>query len=118
MDPKILHWSYRDFREFPRDLLEQNRDVEEVYLKENFIPTIPLWLFEFNNLKFIQLSGNILADIPNEIDLLENLEYLDISRNRLTSLPATLNNLKKLKYLNVSDNAIPVISKGLYKYSI
>lgn len=113
MNPLILHWSYRDFREFPKDLMEHQRDVEEVYLKENFIPTIPLWLFEFINLKFIQLSGNVLSVIPNEINLLENLEHLDISKNRLKTLPATLTKLNKLQYLNVSHNAITEINQGL-----
>lgn len=112
MNSSILHWSYRDFREFPEELLEHIDQAEEIYLKENFIPSIPLWLFDFVHLKFIHLSGNALHSIPDEICLLANLEYLNVSKNHIRSLPPTLVKLKKLQYLNVSDNEIDVLEKG------
>lgn len=112
MDGKILHWSFREFREFPEALLEHSDNVEEIYLKDNFIATIPAWLFSLTNLNFIQLSSNLLVDIPNEIDLLENLEHLDVSKNRLTNLPVQLCKLRKLRYLDASDNALSTIHQG------
>lgn len=113
MNPHILHWSYRDFREFPNELLEHSSDtLEEIYLKENFISSIPKWLFQFVNLKFIQLSGNLLQTIPREICDLHNLEHLDVSRNQIDELPIQIGQLNKLQYLNVSENGITALFKG------
>lgn len=112
MDGKILHWSFREFHEFPEALLEHSDTVEEIYLKENFIATIPAWLFSLTNLNFIQLSSNLLVDIPDEIGMLKNLEHLDVSKNRLTNLPVQLCKLKKLRYLDASDNAISTLHQG------
>lgn len=112
MNRIILHWSYRDFRTFPSDLIEYGDSLEELYLKENFIPTIPQWLFQFIHLRFIQLSGNILESIDDGISELVNLEHLDFSKNRLTQLPQTINQLNKLQHLNVSDNKITSLNKG------
>lgn len=116
MNKNILHWSYRDFRNFPEDLLEHRENVEEIYLKENFIPSIPPWLFEFSNLRFIHLGGNMLSSIPDEVCLLANLEFLDVSKNRITSLPKTFKFMAKLKRFNICDNRIAEISKGIYAF--
>lgn len=112
MDSNILHWSYRDFREFPTELIEHCDTVEEIYLKENFIPALPHWLFEFVHLKFIQLSGNLLQTIPNEIGNLINLEHLDVSKNQLNGIPVQITQLNKLQYLDVSANEITILPKG------
>lgn len=113
MNPNILHWSYRDFREFPNELIEHCDTLEEIYLKENFIAALPQWLFfQFEHLIFIQLSGNLLRRIPDEISELRNLEHLDVSKNQLTELPAPICRLNKLQFLNVSDNKITSLHKG------
>lgn len=112
MNPNILHWSYRDFREFPNDLIEHCDTLDEVYLKENFIPTLPKWLFQFVHLKFIQLSGNVLETIPCEIGELINLEYFDVSNNKLTKLPKQIYQLNKLQFLNLCDNGIYSLDRG------
>lgn len=115
MNPHILHWSYRDFREFPNELLEHSDTCEEIYLKENFIPTLPKWLFQFVHLKFIQLSGNLLQKIPCEICGLINLEHLDVSKNQLNELPIQISQLSKLQYLNASENEITALNKGKFR---
>lgn len=112
MSRNILHWSYRDFRNFPDDLLEHRDSVEEIYLKENFIPTLPKWLFDFANLRFIHLGGNLLEFIPDEICLLESLEFLDVSKNRIRELPQTFRRMQRLKRFNVCDNQISVLPAG------
>lgn len=118
MNNNILHWSYRDFREFPLDLLEHSENVEEIYLKENFIPSIPEWLFEFTNLRFIHLGGNLLDTIPDGICLLANLEFLDVSKNQIRELPRTFTLMTKLSRFNCSDNKIREISKGIYGFFV
>lgn len=112
MNPNILHWSYRDFYELPADLIDHGDTLEEIYLKENFLTTLPQWFLEFEHLKFIQLSGNLLQIIPDDIANLINLEYLDVSKNHLKGLPLQLTGLNKLQYLNVSENELTSLHAG------
>lgn len=118
MDSKILHWSFRDLHDFPEALLEHGDSVEEVYLKENFIRSLPAWLFNCTYLRFIQLCGNLLSQIPDGIGELENLESLDVSKNRLTELPMQMCHLNKLRYLNVSNNSLTTMHPGRNSESI
>lgn len=116
MNPNILHWSYRDFYTLPNHLIDHCDTLEEIYLKENFLPTLPQWFFELVHLKFIQLSGNLLQIIPGEIGNLINLEHLDLSKNHLTELPLQLTRLNKLQYLNVSENELTTLHAGKEMY--
>lgn len=111
---KILHWSYRDYRVFPEELLDYREIIEEIYLKENFIQIIPLWLFELNNLTFLHLAGNEIQVIPNEINLLINLEFLDVSCNKILALPESIGSLDKIERLNVGENRIVFIPEGKF----
>ncbi|XP_002063867.3 leucine-rich repeat and death domain-containing protein 1 [Drosophila willistoni] len=105
MNKTILHWSYLNFKDVPMDLFLYE-DLEEVYLKENYISVIPKWLLNITTLKFIHLAGNNLYELPVDIYLLENLEFLDVSNNELKELPSTLGLLLRLQQLNVSGNQL------------
>ncbi|XP_037717937.1 leucine-rich repeat-containing protein 18 isoform X3 [Drosophila subpulchrella] len=105
MNKTILHWSYLNFKDVPMDLFLYE-DLEEVYLKENFISVIPKWLLNITTLKFIHLAGNNLSELPTDIYMLENLEFLDVSNNELKELPPTLGLLLNLQQLNVSGNQL------------
>lgn len=104
----ILHWSYRDLHEFPAELetLEGGNYIEEIYLKENYIEFLPMWLFNMTNLKFINIQGNCIREIPIQIGFLINLEFLDLSKNRISTIPLSIFKLKRLKSLNLSENQI------------
>lgn len=112
---KILHWSYRDYLVFPEELLDYRDIIEEIYLKENFIQIIPLWLFELDNLTFLHLAGNEIEVIPNEINLLINLEFLDVSCNKIVALPNSIGALEKIERLNIGENRIIFIPEGMNK---
>ncbi|XP_002025875.2 leucine-rich repeat and death domain-containing protein 1 [Drosophila persimilis] len=112
MNRTILHWSYLNFRDVPMDLFLYE-DLEEVYLKENFISAIPQWLLSITTLKFIHLAGNNLTELPNDIYMLENLEFLDVSNNELKELPPTLGLLLRLQQLNVSGNRLTQLPKEM-----
>ncbi|EDW10457.1 leucine-rich repeat and death domain-containing protein 1 [Drosophila mojavensis] len=105
MNKTILHWSYLNFKDVPMDLFLYE-DLEEVYLKENYISAIPKWLLNITTLKFIHLAGNNLSELPVDIYMLENLEFLDVSNNELRELPKTLGLLLRLQQLNVSGNQL------------
>lgn len=113
MNLNVLHWSYRDLKVFPAEVQTASDSVEEIYLKENFIESLPLWLFQMTNLKFIHLTGNLIDEIPADIQCLVNLEFLDVSKNRLKEIPPTIGALSKLKCLNVSENEISSIPRQI-----
>lgn len=112
MDKRILHWSYLNLKQIPMDLFLYE-ELEEVYLKENFIADIPKWFLNLTGLRFINLSGNNISVLPEDIDLLENLEYLDLSQNQIAELPLGLCLLQKLQYLNVRENNLTQIPEGI-----
>ncbi|KAH8389349.1 hypothetical protein KR215_005612 [Drosophila sulfurigaster] len=112
MNKTILHWSYLNFKDVPMDLFLYE-DLEEVYLKENYISVIPKWLLNITTLKFIHLAGNNLSELPVDIYMLENLEFLDVSNNVLKELPNTLGLLLQLQQLNVSGNQLTELPKEL-----
>jgi len=120
MDKKILHWSYLNIKDIPLDLYLYE-ELNELYLKENYISTIPKWFLNLNNLTFVHLGGNQITEIPEEIYLLDNLEFFDLSNNRLTEIPPTIGFVFNLVQLNVSDNELTAIPKGksiLFLYSV
>ncbi|CAD7011287.1 unnamed protein product [Ceratitis capitata] len=113
MNKTTLHWSYLNFKDVPMDLflyedLEENYSIlpSKVYLKENFITTIPKWLLNVTTLKFIHLAGNNLSAIPEEMYLLENLEFLDVSNNQIRELPKTIGLIDRLQRFNISGNEL------------
>lgn len=112
MNKYILHLSYRDYNEVPKTLKKNSAELEEIYLKENHIMTIPLWLFQLTNLKFIHLAGNLLTRLPDEISLLVNLEFLDVSSNQLKSIPKTIGEIKNLTRFSARQNQIEELPTG------
>ncbi|XP_053690793.1 uncharacterized protein LOC128739339 [Sabethes cyaneus] len=118
MNCGVLHWSYRDFRLMPEELRACGKQVLEVYLKENFIPSIPQWFFEeMIHLRFISLAGNLLAEIPEQIALLVNLESLDLSQNAITMLPNSLGCLRNLTTLKINENKLTCLPQAVGKLS-
>ncbi|XP_037952569.1 leucine-rich repeat protein soc-2 homolog [Teleopsis dalmanni] len=105
MNRTTLHWSYLNFKDVPMDLFLYE-DLEEIYLKENFITTIPKWLLNLTTLKFMHFAGNNIGSLPDEMYLLENLEFFDVSHNKLTKLPETIGLLMRLRCFNVSGNQL------------
>jgi Leucine rich repeat len=112
MDKVILHWSYRDLHELPTEMQSYGPDLMDVYLKENFLTCLPTWLFDFVNLRFMNLTGNLIVTLPDELVLLVNLEVLVLSKNRLQTLPQSIRWLKSLKDLQVNDNQLTMLPQG------
>lgn len=112
MERKVLHWSYHNLRELPQELSEDLKEVEDLYLKENFIPSLPKWFFAVQSIRFLQLSGNLLEEIPPEIGKLTQLDFLDVSKNSLTSLPESIGLLTRLERLYLSENPMRRLPRG------
>uniref|UniRef100_A0A182JW29 Disease resistance R13L4/SHOC-2-like LRR domain-containing protein n=1 Tax=Anopheles christyi TaxID=43041 RepID=A0A182JW29_9DIPT len=104
----IMHLSYRDYCAIPEELRGTGSgEIDEIYLKENLIHTLPDWFFvEMAHLRFLCLAGNMIDSLPNQVGRLECLETLDLSENVLHRLPHTVGRLKRLTKLLLNGNYI------------
>ncbi len=65
---------------------------------------VPEVLYQFENLKGIDLSNNKLKTLPRKMKVFKELEVLNVSSNRLTKLGTYLKEFTKLRELNISSN--------------
>lgn len=109
--------------------------LEKLSLGNNNISSIPKFILNLPNLKFLSIGKNIKT-IPKEIYFLSKLESLDLSDNYfeifpdsvlelknlkslslmscgLNYIPDTLGDLNNLEYLNLSNNKISVFPESL-----
>jgi Leucine-rich repeat (LRR) protein len=75
--------------------------------------TLTLSFCSYQNLEECYLSNNLLKSIPPEIGECESLETLWLNNNRLRKLPTELGNLSSLQTLDVSENELTTLPKQL-----
>ncbi len=97
------------------DALKTPEQVIRLSLKRQRLDSIPVTVFLFTNLQYLDLSKNRLNFIPEEIGTLSNLQYLNISKNQLIALPANIGSLKHLKQLNLSQNKLTLLPETIGK---
>ncbi len=81
-------------------------ELDKLFLHNNNLQTIPIYLCKLSNLKLLDLSLNKLKYIPEEIKELGQLQDLYLDRNQLISLPTSIGDLKYLEYLSIHNNKI------------
>jgi len=91
------------------------KNLKHIDLDYNKIDTLPLQLFQMENLRTLSLSDNLIAIIPSEIWQLKNLNYLDLFYNKLSTLPATIGQLKSLRVLDLSYNQLCILPEELWQ---
>ncbi|MBW6483033.1 MAG: leucine-rich repeat domain-containing protein [Vicingaceae bacterium] len=64
----------------------------------------------------LTLKKSKLTELPQEIYNFKNLRYLDVSGNQLKEIPAELANLPQLQYLDFSDNLVTEVPKAIGKF--
>ena len=82
-------------------------------LRSNFLKTIPHFLGELKNLRFLDISYNFITEIPQHLAQLQNLQSLDLSSNQLTEIPQHLAQLQNLQSLDLSYNQLTEIPQHL-----
>lgn len=95
------------------NLLEALSNPLEVFsldLSKNQLKEFPDEIFEFKNLRYLNLSSNKIQTLPYSIDSLTYLTELLINDNELTILPKSIWRLKELIVLDVSGNNIRELS--------
>lgn len=129
-DGNVMNYDNLKLDNLPNDL---PANAINLSLAENKLKEIPSSIYNYKNLKYVNLSNNRIGNanmpngafksliwldlsnnkikkIPETIENLQNIEFLDLSNNRIKELPVTISNMKKLKVLNLKGNRIPFSS--------
>lgn len=94
------------------DLLYEFTDLKEIDLSNNKIKTIPAKIKKFTKLESLDISNNHLATINKAITSL-NLKKLNIASNRFNGFPEIICQLHSLEYLNLSNLHILFLGETL-----
>ncbi|XP_022809943.1 uncharacterized protein LOC111346958 [Stylophora pistillata] len=96
-----------------RRKMETYSGRRSLYLSGHSLHELPAALFELTELEELFLSENKLTTIPENMGKLNNLTVLIVRRNQLSVFPTSLTQLKKLKELNIRDNKLTTIPDGI-----
>lgn len=80
--------------------------VFRIKLRGKKLKEIPAEIFQFKNLKELDLARNKLEAIPNEINQLQKLEKLNLAKNRLKELNPQIGACKSLRWLDLGKNEL------------
>lgn len=89
--------------------LFNNLPCQGIYCHYQGIEELPWWLFEIEQLRFLDLSGNGIAQFPAAISQLQNLRTLRADNNSFRHLPASIGELTQLQKLQLDFNQLEAI---------
>ncbi|GCC39020.1 hypothetical protein chiPu_0023257 [Chiloscyllium punctatum] len=82
------------------------KTLEQLYLSNNKLESLPAALFTLRKLRYLDLSHNLLTAVPPDIHLLQNLQHFSITKNKVETLSLQLFNCLKLRSLQLGQNCI------------
>lgn len=92
--------------------LDEARKVENkdlilgLQLRKNKLTELPEEIYQYKNLKVLDISKNRLRSVPMEINQFTQLEELNAGKNRLPICPIVICSISSLKVLKLNDNPI------------
>ncbi len=89
--------------------LMQPDSVFRLKLRRKGYKQIPAEVFNFKNLRELDLIGNKIERIPNEISSLQQLEILRLGSNQIEVIGKEIVGLSKLRYLDLGKNKIQAL---------
>ncbi len=90
------------------NLLESVQSLEELWITEANLDSIPAEIGQLQTLKALWLDGNNLTEIPEGVKMLENLEGLSLFSNQIRNVILEEDQLPKLKHVNLCYNEFEV----------
>ena len=114
-DESIIEIEGQELTAFPKDIFTKFFDVEELYLAENKIKSIPSKIDQLKNLKILDLVGNNIRSIPKALIKVTKLNELHLSNNKITQIPAFISDLTNLKHFYLDHNQIQSLPPALLK---
>ncbi|MEJ2251877.1 MAG: leucine-rich repeat domain-containing protein [Candidatus Lokiarchaeota archaeon] len=91
------------------------KSIQELYLDNNQLITLPNWIENFTSLLKLNLKGNEIKIFPKCIVDLESLQVLQMDNNQLESLPESIGNLSTLQILSLSNNKLNSLPEAIGK---
>ncbi|KAH9500463.1 hypothetical protein Btru_071993 [Bulinus truncatus] len=86
-----------------------NTNLEELYLSNNFLQTMPDSIYRLHLLRVLDLSNNLLTHFHEDICQLTSLKVLRMACNKLDMIPRAISRLAQLEELNLAQNNITII---------
>jgi Leucine-rich repeat (LRR) protein len=90
-------------------ILFNNLPCQGIYCHYQGLSELPWWLFEIEQLHFLDLSGNGISHFPAEISQLQNLQTLRADNNSFRFLPESIGELSQLRKLQLDFNQLEAI---------
>jgi Leucine-rich repeat (LRR) protein len=84
-------------------------------VKVNLSHTFPLWIENFSNLSYLDLSENGLSSITPQIGKLKTLKILTLAENFLKELPQEIKDLSSLEILDIGCNILKELPLWLFE---
>jgi Leucine-rich repeat (LRR) protein len=82
-------------------------DTTHIYTLEEALEQNPLKIYK------LSLKKMKLTEIPLEVFKFKNLQFLDVQKNKLKTLPIRIGEFKYLQVINITANKIEVVTKEL-----
>ncbi|WP_018626094.1 leucine-rich repeat domain-containing protein [Niabella aurantiaca] len=98
--------------------------LEELWIVQSGVQSIPYWLPGLKNLKELNLRGNRITGLPVFLNEVRTLTAIDLANNFIDSIPSGMLELPSLKRLDISWNPVRHIpdalprSKSLQYFSV
>ncbi|XP_044755833.1 leucine-rich repeat-containing protein 40-like [Coccinella septempunctata] len=111
---ELLFAQHNNIEELPD--FEGSECVQEIYLGNNYIKTVPPAFCEsLHHLKILDLRDNKIEELPSNAGSLQSLIRLDLTNNDLDSLPSSLCLLAHLQNLQLEGNKLKKIRNDVIK---
>lgn len=101
----LLSLPDRDLKEIPEILMEFSNTLEYLFLDNNSITILPMWLNQFQKLRILSVRDNNLKAIP-DFSKLKLLKIIDISENNYNTISDWILNSKTLSMVNLVNNPL------------
>ena len=85
---------------------EKNKLINRITLSNNNLTIIPLYVYSYINLEYLDLSNNNLTSIPDDIKQLSKLKEIRLSNNKFVNFPQNLLSHPTLEIIDLSHNKI------------
>lgn len=101
---KVIAVEGRLYKSLKSAALVSPDSVFRLSLKGKKLKEIPPAVFQFKNLRELDLTRNRIEYLPNEINQLKKLEKLNLSKNRLKEINPQIGSCIELRWLDVGKN--------------
>ena len=95
--------------------LEEPDSVQIVRLRRKKLESFPTEVFQFKNLRELDLGNNRITEIPANVGELEKLEILNLERNKIKVVGKEIGQLRRLRYLDLGMNQIEALPHEIGK---